>query len=328
VRLRTHMRHIYVVSCMLATISLLAPAAKSQSEAEQEALARNCVAVSIDQCYRDGLIRLVNNTFIPDISKVLNDDQRRILKGVRFMIVADRDALGASAPIIDGTEVIRITSSVAYHISLFANAAALSVAEGADLARYLQYQDKAVGVLKENTIRAKQGHALLPTPSYAETQGLDQRKVLEFMRDPTFLGLNAYFAHAITYWVLAHEVGHHVLGHAQKLAREPGTPRKPMETAADDFAARILVRMGYSVYPVMFLMGYFAAIEEQGAGSPGDYPPAPCRLANVFDAAWSERISSNVEARDGANRQWNEVMDQPTAKQQVSSVLNGPLCRG
>ena len=284
--------------------------AKAQNSAEQEMLSRNCAAISIGECYREGLIRLINHDFVPQIGKVLNQGQKQTLQSVNFLIVDDPDALGASSAIVNGSPVIRITSSVAYHIALFASAAVLNLFSGRDLSAYVQYQDKAVGGLADNTRRAHLGQPILPTPSFAEVEGINAAKVTEVMKNPEALGMSAYFAEVMDFWVLAHEVGHQVLGHARLIATAPGTPRKPMEMAADDFASRALVRMGYSVYPTIFLMGYFSAVDENGAGSPSDYPPSLCRLANVFSSAWSRakwpsarrptrRRQSTVEQRHG-----------------------------
>jgi hypothetical protein len=70
------------------------------------------------------------------------------------------------------------------------------------------------------------------------------------------------------YWVLAHEVGHQIHGDTRVDVAAPTASRKKMEAAADEFAARALVRMGYSVYPTVFLMEYFAAIEQPAVQLP------------------------------------------------------------
>jgi hypothetical protein len=292
---------------------------------EQDALSRNCNAISIDQCYREGLIRLINSQFSPQISRVLTESQRTIFKTVRFSIVQDPNALGASSIYSNGALITTVTSSVGYHLALFGNAAALNILSGKDLTSYNHYQGKVVQTLIENTRRASLGQTLLPTPSFSDVSGIDQIKISELMTGDTTLGLSAYFTFVNTLWVLAHETGHQVLGQTKLVADKPTTPRIPLEIAADDFATRSLVRMGYSVYPVIFLMDYFAAIEEAGAGS-NDYPTSVCRLAYVFDSAWSER-AKGAPAMDAANQQWNRTMDQPELKNTIRNILSGPQCK-
>lgn len=292
---------------------------------EQDALSRNCNAISIDQCYRDGLIRLINNQFSPQLSKVLTDGQRNTFKAVRFSIVEDRNALGASSVYANGALITTITSSIGYHLALFGNAAALNVLSGKDLTSYNNYQEKVVQTLLENTRRARLGQALLPTPSFSDAGDIDQSTVSELMNSDTTLGVSAYFTFINTFWVLAHETGHQVLGQTKLLADQPATPRKQLEMAADDFASRSLVRMGYSVYPTIFLIGYFAAIEEAGAGS-SDYPSAVCRLAYVFKSAWSER-ANGAPLGDLVNQKWNQAMDQPALRNTIDNLLRGSQCQ-
>jgi hypothetical protein len=292
---------------------------------EQDALSRNCNAISIDQCYRDGLIRLINGQFSPQISSVLTDDQRNIFRTVRFSVVEDPNALGASSIDANGALVTTITSSVGYHLALFGNAAAVNVLSGKDLTSYSNYQEKVVQTLLENTQRARLGQALLPTPSFSDAGGLDGQTVSELMNNDTALGMSAYFTFINTFWVLAHETGHQLLGQTKLIADQPATPRKHLEMAADEFASRSLVKMGYSVYPAIFLMGYFAAIEQAGAGS-SDYPSAVCRLAYVFKSAWSER-ANGAPPGDAVNQQWNQIMDQPALRNTIDDLLSGSQCQ-
>jgi hypothetical protein len=85
--------------------------------------------------------------------------------------------------------------------------------------------------------------------------------------------------------------------------------------------------MGYSVYPVMYLMGYFEAIEEKDGESPDNYPPSLCRLANVFNSSWSERDDpAEANARDAVNRYWNGVMDTPAIKEKLQAVSREVQC--
>lgn len=310
----------------IVAVGLAGIAQAGQLAAEQEALSRNCNAITIDQCYRDGWTRLVDNQFSPQISGVLTDSQRALFKSIRFSIVEDRNALGASSRFDNGVLVTTISSSVGYHLALFGNAAALNLLLQKDLSQYAHYQQKVVTTLIENTSRVAQGESLLPTPSFAQVVDADPQQISELMNGDTALGMSAYFTMVNMLWVLAHETGHQVLGHTRKIASAPQTPRKPMEIAADEFASRSLVRMGYSVYPTIFLLEYFAAIEQSGAGDPDDYPPAVCRLANVFNAAWAERANGTL-ARDAVNQNWNQVMDQPALKAAITGVLNGPQCR-
>jgi hypothetical protein len=309
-------------------ISLSSHVAVAQTATDQKLLSLNCSAVGIGQCYHDGWIRFINSTFLPQINSVLIERDKDTLKGIKFIITDDPNALGAGADYQNGSMYIRITSSVGYHIALFANAGVLALSVGKDLTTFLQYQEKVVTVLLENTRRARLGEPLLPTPSYAEAMGIDQEKATELMNNPAALGLNAYFTQMIMFWVLAHETGHQLLGHAREIARNPNAARKPMEQAADEFASRTMVKMGYSVYPTIFLLGYFAAVEAAGARDPADYPPAVCRLANVFKAAYAERAGGRVAPRDAANKTWNDVMDQPNLKQMIWSISGGAQCRG
>ncbi len=269
----------------------------------------------------------IHNNFIPQINSILTEREKNTLRAVKFVVTDDPNALGAGADYQNGSMYIRLTSSVGYHIALFANAAVFNLSLGKDLTVFLQYQDKVVAVLVENTRRAQLGQALLPTPSFAAAMGVDQAKVTEVMSNPTALGLNAYFSQMIMFWVLAHETGHQLFGHARKIAENPDAPRKPMEQAADEFAARAMVKMGYSVYPTIFLLGYFAAVEAAGAGDLDHYRPAVCRVADVFKAAYAERAAGRVAPRDAANKTWNDVMDQPQLRQMIMSVSGGPQCR-
>lgn len=307
---------------LIVTVSIAA----AQLAPEQDALARACSAISIDQCYRDGLNRIIQKQFLPKISPVLTASQQSMLNTVRFSVIEDPNPLGAYSGITNGVPVTTITSGVGYHLALFGNAAALNVLLGKQLTLYQDYQQKVVSVLIENTSRASLGQSLLPTPGFAQSENIDSQQVATLMNSDTTLGMSAYFTLMMNFWALAHETGHQVLGHTKALAANPAAPRKPMEIAADDFASRSLVKMGYSVYPTIFLMEYFGALEQAGAGSPADYPPAICRLANVFTSAWAQR-ALGAPVSDAINQQWNEVMDQAALKASISNVLAEPQCR-
>lgn len=305
------------------------PPAAAQTAAEQDALAEACRAISIDQCYRQGLLKLVYDNFIPESSNYISSDKKTEFDSLSFDVVADRDALGASAFYRDGIGTIRITSSVFYNIALFSNAAVLNIMSGKDLTAFLRYQEKVVSVLQQNTRRWKLSQPLLPTPSYDSIGEIEPERASNIMRDPTALGMTAYFSRVITYWVLAHEVGHHLLGHMKALAQNPGLSKKPMENAADRFASNALVKMGYSVYPTIFLLGYFAAIEESSPGDNVDYPPSSCRAANVLLTALTALGAPNAPAPiDNANRQWNSVMSQDGLRVKLEDVAKSDECRG
>src|SRR6202000_1812837 len=195
------------------------PAAMAQTAAEQELLERNCSVAGIGPCYQQGLNKIIYSLFLPQINTVLRDWDKRTVGAIKFVVTDDQNALGASSDYIDGTMSIRVTSSVGYHVALFAHAAVLALSMGRDLSVFEQYQDKVVSVLIDHTPRARLGQAPLPAPSAASVFGIDEAKATELTNNATALGLNAYFTQMIWVWILAHETGHQLLGHTRAIAQ-------------------------------------------------------------------------------------------------------------
>jgi hypothetical protein len=120
-------------------------------------------------------------------------------------------------------------------------------------------------------------------------------------------------------YVLAHELGHHVLGHtATPPANYPESRQR--EAKADAFAFRVMAKAGVNPLlslPVMLLWCDLEGFSIEGEGT----HPAGVRRMRVMVAAARQAVNDDPEVqaamhRDGTRAQWD------TAIQKMDSMLN------
>jgi hypothetical protein len=300
-----------LVLTILTTLVGASTNAGAQSALENM-VGQNCERLGVDQCYRDGGNRFIS-TFLNQIHGVVSPSEWATISRIDAQAVADRNVLRMQA-LADGSghRKIEISSGSLFYLQSVAYSAILSTLHGDSEEGFNRYIEQLVMVLVENTQKAKLGQSLGPARTFAQSVGISPDEEKKIMSTDKAKGLTALFFQTQFLFILSHEIGHHVLGHVPRQRVPSADEVRAQERQADLFATRIVLKLGYSLAPMISGMSYFAGIEKWGSDGVEDrtHPPANCRLADVLETARNEHAGNPM--RDDLNRQLDTiVIDNP-----------------
>ena len=145
---------------------------------------------------------------------------------------------------------------------------------------YVEYLDEIVDrnerALRKDHIKSFQEHAAIPVDTKNAIMGhsdyhLNVAKIL--------LSANGF--------ILAHEVGHHVLGHVDRPARSFAESRR-YEAQADRYAVALTVKMGITALGALPALAFFATREGKRVDPDATHPLAFCRVLEAFTASFDQ----------------------------------------
>lgn len=298
-----------IVFLMLAAMLTSAPQQGAYAQVGiEQLLDQNCRRIGIDQCYRDGGNRFIRQ-FIDEIRTVASATDRRPIEALNIQAVADRNVLLAHAFMANGNGQIEISSGFLFYLHSISFSAVFATLHGTPEEEFNEYLMETISTLITNTRRAKLGQPLRSAKALSEVLGISADEEKRIMSTEKARALTALFFRTQFLWVLSHEIGHHILGHVPPSKNESAKESRQKERDADRYATGLVLKLGYSLAPMISGLTYFSAIETaaEGAEEGRTHPRSPCRLSDVLESGIRE-YSRRKAARDELNRQLNEIV--------------------
>jgi hypothetical protein len=240
---------------------------------------RNAAALS----RRDDFIRMVNS-IRTDLSDIMPDPERRTLREIVIRIPMDYDVTRVLSFRDEHRQrVIEISfgflGAIAQLCGDFYFASQIS--EGPEkFDAYVEYVHEMVDrnerALRNDHIKSFQEHAAIPVDTKNAIMG----------RSDYHLNVGKIILSAIGF-ILAHEVGHHVLGHLDRPARSLAESRR-YEAQADRYAVALTVKMGITTLGALPALAFFATREGKRVDPDATHPLAFCRVLEAFTASFDQ----------------------------------------
>jgi hypothetical protein len=243
----------------------------------------------------DGMYREADHNrseILQKLRSVLDDREKAVLDRVRFTI--NRNAWNLFEVYAD-TNVVNVSMGFIIHVNMINGALAYEMYDSTvqnttrNLGRPIDFANYYVDTLVANSRAPLLGRPTVPLKSYFQWLGMSASEIsvltARLNADDRYQRLFALVNEGNLAMVLAHELGHHVLGHVP-VTRPLGPPE---EAAADAFAFKHVAKMGY---PPMLALGTFMLFdrfERRGGPEPltTDHPPALCRWFRAMTAGWT-----------------------------------------
>jgi hypothetical protein len=288
-------------------------------------LSDNCVRIGIDQCYSEGGSRFFETIFRKGMRENASRADVDLVESISYEFPADPDVLRWRSFVRNGQPVVELSSGVLYNLHSLSTALALDMELGAPgPEQYGRYVEALVKSQDENRRRVREGKATVPSPTYADVNGISAARVSALMATDRMRAYSILFFQAQVIWVLGHETGHHRFKHFRDRAeRRSDRELQAMEVQADAFATRILVKLGYSPLPMFYGILYMAGVEALLADRVDgrSHPKAACRMADLIDVGKTE-YDAVRRTRDGMNKGLNDYLGRPEARDVPANLRN------
>jgi hypothetical protein len=144
---------------------------------------------------------------------------------------------------------------------------------------YEQYVDHLNAVIDRNDRAVGQERAQLQ--SFAEFAGIPPEIEADIMSQGDAEYYSGALAVTAIAFVLAHEIGHHMLGHLDASPASPAESRA-REAEADRYAVDLTVRARMPPFGVIPALAIFEVAEEEYADPFAMHPPAGCRVLDAL----------------------------------------------
>jgi hypothetical protein len=252
----------------------------------------------------------------PQVFRNLTGRERSIYNEIHFEVTKDDSAWEADGKInADGERVVRIDVGYFRSIEMMTDAVFLEELRNQSfLAKYVRY---AASQLSQKATFIKSPY---------EFVGMSNSDMDKFFSDQTLQQQRAKAVANTIAFVLAHEVGHHVLGHHDN----PPKDKLIAERAADTWAIHQLVSMHFpplaGVVPLLFDFYY----EPLGDPSGGTHPTSIDRVRSLFEAMRdaAPKFRKDVEAQGGSYETFKRGLDEKLAdlesQMKAAAVLATP----
>lgn len=259
----------------LASWFALGPLAPSVA---QTASSDNAASLAL----RDDQMRVVN-ALLDGLWEIMDEDERAIVQEIAVRIPMDYDMTRVVAYRDDGGRVIELSFGFLGVLG--------ELCDDWVLAEYYSSQDPAIyekyeAYLKhlDDVIDRNSGSGvqdpISPQP-FTEFVGIPPEVATEIMtRSDAQQYLGALKAAAFAF-VLAHEIGHHILGHVDTPPQSAADSRE-RESDADRYAAALTMRVGMPAFGALPALAIFTAAEGKNAEPDATHPLAACRILRAM----------------------------------------------
>jgi hypothetical protein len=222
----------------------------------------------------------------------LSDREKAVLDQLRFTI--DRNSWNIAEVYAD-VGVVNVSMGFVIHVNMINGAMAFEIYEStrtnrtSNLTRPIDFANYYVDALAANRRAEMLGRQAVPVKSYFQWLGMTAAEISALKArldgDPRYLQTLAMVNNGNLAMALAHELGHHALGHIP--VRSPLNPKD--EAAADAFAFKHVVKAGYPPILALGTFMMFDRFERRDGPEPiaTDHPPALCRWFRALSSGWA-----------------------------------------
>ena len=231
---------------------------------------------------RDNEIRIVN-AILTAFSEIMDAEERTILQEIDVRIPMDYDMTRVVAYRENGRVI---------EISFGFFGVLIEQCDDWILSEYYSPQDpgiydkyeaylKYLNDIIDRNERSVGQDPLTPQP-FAEFAGIPAETATEIMSRSDALTYDGSLRMAAVAFVLAHEIGHHVLGHVDAPPADSAAESRDRETQADRYATSLTMRAGIPAFGALPALGLFAAAEGEVADPDATHPLAVCRILRAM----------------------------------------------
>jgi hypothetical protein len=116
---------------------------------------------------------------------------------------------------------------------------------------------------------------------FTEFAGIPEETATQIMNGSDAGYNDGVLLYAAIGFVLAHEIGHHVLGHVDSAPASPEDSRA-RETEADRYAFDLTMRAGMTAFGALPALAIFTAAESEFADPEATHPDPSCRILGAW----------------------------------------------
>jgi len=268
----TCLRHLIFCAAVGLSLLTLTPHCAAQTDESDN-------AASLAQ--RDNEIRIVNDV-LDQFWSVMDPSEQAILREIDVRIPMDYDMTRVIAYRQDG-RVIEISFGF-YGILV-------KLCRAWILALYYAEQDPTIHEKYEaylaylnDTIDQNDrsiGQDPVAPQSFAEFAGIPEETEAQIMSSGDAEYNNAALGVTAIAFVLAHEIGHHVLGHVDAPPASAAESRA-REAEADRYAAALTMRAGLPAFGALPALAIFTSVEDEFIDPEATHPIASCRILGAL----------------------------------------------
>jgi hypothetical protein len=230
---------------------------------------------------RDDEMRMVN-ALLDAFTEVMTPDEQAILREIDVRIPMDYDVTRVVA--------YRDDSGRAIEVGFGFFGLAIQLCDDEVLADYYAAQDPGiydkfeayVTSLNEAIDRNEQSTIQNALPRFAPFAGIPEETATARAAQEDFKSYAANLHTSAIAFVLAHEIGHHVLGHTDMPPPESPAVSRERESAADRYAAELTMRVGMPAFGALPALALFAAAEGETLDPQASHPLGTCRILGAM----------------------------------------------
>ena len=232
---------------------------------------------------RDGEIRLVN-ALLGAFSQVMDPREQAMLRQIEVRVPMDYDLTRVDA-YHRQARVIEVSFGF-FGVLLDAcdNWILAELYAAQDPAIYDKYEDylRYLNQVIDHNERAVGQPPVKPRP-FADWAGIPAPVTAALMARSDAQQYQGELRMAAVAFVLAHELGHHMLGHVDLPPPRNAAESQAREAEADGYAAQLTMRVGVPAFGALPALAFFAAAEDGSArDTDASHPPAGCRILRAM----------------------------------------------
>jgi len=231
---------------------------------------------------RDNEIRICN-AILSAFSDVMSPEERAILHEIELRIPMDYDLTRVIAYRQDGRVI---------EISFGFFGTMIDASNNWTLAEYYATQDPDIfnkyeayykylnDAIDQNEQSIGENHPKLQR--FAEFAGIPAETQAQIMSQSDVRDVQVKLEFATIAYVLAHEIGHHVLGHVDAPPAATAAESRERESQADQYAFSLTMRAGFTAFGALPALAFFEAAEGKAADPDASHPLAYCRIFGAW----------------------------------------------
>lgn len=231
---------------------------------------------------RDNEIRICN-AILSTFSDVMSPDERTILQEIELRIPMDYDLTRVIA-YRQGGRVIEISfgffGTMVDASNNYALAEYYSPRDPDIYNKYEAYYKYLNDAIDQNEQSIGENHPKLQR--FAEFAGIPAETQTQIMSQSDVRDFQVKLLFSAIAYVLAHEIGHHVLGHVDAPPAATAAESRERESQADQYAFALTMRAGFTAFGVLPALAFFEAAEGKAADPDASHPLAYCRIFGAW----------------------------------------------
>ncbi|GAA0296657.1 hypothetical protein GCM10009087_03050 [Sphingomonas oligophenolica] len=277
--------------------------------------------------------RTLQRVVIPNISKVIPENERRLLATIDVEVTEHRSEFALAHAFVNNSDNREIEFGDGFMMLSYVMCQDYLVAYKLnELDAFGQFLSDTVQVSEENGERYVRGDSIIDTPPFLNYLHEPTQQITQAVAETSGPAVQMMIDNLT--FIFAHELAHHVHGDTTREFPSGLTKAERIslirreEAAADQYAIDVTTKTGALVMGAIPIMTLFAYSEtDPDPDNFGDHPPAACRLRDMAEVAFPQienqpDFAETLRKNPGAQEGW-EASKRSLAT--LGSLLSG-LC--